>query len=320
MPPEDALIEEFASKLSGIIQRLADELYYIGNFKDSANAKFGEWIEAVDELLKSNDVLVFIYARYGYAVEEYVNLQVLARKILPPRGYRIRLQVTHGNTRPDIVILNQANAEIAWMDITNAGSRGHILKKAGNWTNARGFVAELLYDDLNLSRITTGSTIASNRAPRIMRAANLMRNKLMEHLVECMNRALSCAKIDREIKPYDCRHLAVCVQSSFEVRLEQNSKHSVIHSMLKMYDELPMMKYRNEAEKWLKVYVEEKKHQDKAKAMSYITESFNKYDKYAEISMDDDDDDYIRLREYCDAADAPSYDSFDPEKFFGSDF
>lgn len=321
-PSEDEVISDFASELMKLTQSLADELYNIDNFKDSENAKFEEWVEAAEDFLKSGNAPEFIYARYGYAVEEYVNLQVLSKKILPPRGYRIRLQVTHGNTRPDIVILNQDSVEIAWMDITSVKSRKHVLRKAGNWSTARSFVAELLYDDLDLSQITTSGSIASNRAPRIMRAARLMNNRLMRHLVECMERALSCAKTDREIRPRDFPRLAICIESSFEVRLEPNSKHSVIQSMLRMYTELPLIKYLDEAAKWLRVYVREGKHQDKAKALSYITDSFNKYDKYAEIFKEnDDDDDYdFDIREYYDAADDSGEDSFDSEEFFGGDF
>lgn len=337
VPPEHKSIPAFAEKLAALTQKLADELYYIDNFKDSPNAKFREWCEAAYKFLEDKVQPDFIFARYGYAVEEYVNLSLISKSIIPPRPYKIRLQVTHGSTRPDIVVLNEHNEEIAWMDITSKKSKGHILSKSGNWPSARSYVAELLYEDLDLSKITTvGGSIASHVAPRIMRAAKQMNSKLMRHLAEYMNISLRAVSLGDTIRERDFVRLSSIVEANFGIRFKPNLKHPIIHSMLMMYIGLPEIKCADEASKWLRAYSHEKPRQSKSEAMSYITDSFNKLERFAIIGEEDGSDnsdpsgDYIPDTEVSDGdeLDFEAYcselavlgnqsdDLFDPDEFF----
>lgn len=334
-----------------LTQRLADELYNIDGFVNSGVVKFREWYKAAHNFLQKKEIEEFIYAKYGYAVEEYVNLSLLSRKVVPPRGYKIRLQVTHGNTRPDIVILrsgmgDKADEEIAWIDITSTSSAGHILGKSGSWLSARNYVAELLYDDLDLTKISTGGSIASHAAPRIMRAARQMNSRLMRHMAECMNDVLRAVKIGDVIRDINFAQLARLVQVNFGVGFPSNTKHAIIHSMLDMYSELPGIKFRDRAAKWKTAYARKKPKKSKNKAMSYITDSYNAKERCAylwdEESEEDDGDtsgDYIPesaseernyeesfdFEAYCDelhvmrdAAEREDEGEFDAEKFFGS--
>jgi hypothetical protein len=66
-----------------------------------------------------------------------------------PSGMAIELQGPRGDTRPD-VILKRGAADVAWLDITSAGSPGHIWLKAG-WDTATVHVAELTYPAMNLA-------------------------------------------------------------------------------------------------------------------------------------------------------------------------
>lgn len=342
-PDEEKKIQAFVEGLADLTQKLADELYFIDSLTNT-NAKFREWSEAAHEFQETGSEPDFIFARYGYAVEEYVNLSLLSKRIVPPRGYNVRLQVTHGQTRPDIVIINsESSVEIAWLDITSESSRGHILNKSGNWTNARSFVAELLYPDLDVYRITIGSTVASHAAPRIARAAKQMNSRLMRHLAECMDDTLNIVTIGNVVRERNFSHLACVVEANFGIKFVPNLKHPIIHSMLKMYVDLPGIKHLDKAEKWLTAYRREKPTTNKAKAMSYITDSYNLREKFALISDDEiddsndadssgdyipsesdtDDRDELDFEAYCDKLaemGKSSGSSFDPDKFFNSDF
>jgi hypothetical protein len=119
------------------------------NYLESGNAKLKLWAKTAQEYFdnpkQSPD---FIHARFGYAIEEIVNL-TLARNI---NGLTVDLQVTAGNTRPDIVLFD-GKKQVAWLDITAEESEGHILDKQGAGWSTRPYVAEILYKSLQLTEV-----------------------------------------------------------------------------------------------------------------------------------------------------------------------
>lgn len=301
------VIQNYAEDIASSVEEAAEDLYMIDNYADTGNAKFREWYDAADLFLKTGSIDSFIYARYGYAVEEYVNSKISSQKIQPPRGYKVRLQVTHGGTRPDIVVMTEDNKELAWMDITSSNSKGHILNKAGDWENAACYIAELLYPDLDLSKICRDreGSIASNRAPRILRAAALMNRRYMAHMRACLDLVLRKAHSEGACQE---SHFARLIEEYFKIDLPGHYKHPIIHSMLKMYIDDPCCMRKEDAMEWIGKYRHGGVSQDKSAAMSYITDSYNYEEKYIELfddaseSSDSDDED------------------FDPEEFFGSEF
>lgn len=304
------VIQKYAEDVARSVEKAADDLYAINNYADTGNAKFREWYDAADLFLKTGNIHSLIYARYGYAVEEYVNSKISSKKIKPPRGYKVCLQVTHGGTRPDIVVMTEDNKELAWMDITNSSSEGHILNKAGNWENASGYIAELLYPDLDLSKICRDGegNIASNSAPRILRAAALMNRRYMDHMRSCLFLTLRQAHSEEANQELSFARFARLIEEYFKIDLPDHYKHPIIHSMLKMYIDDPCSLRKEVAREWLGRYRSTGTTQDKVAAMSYITDSYNREDKFIELfddtpeSSDSDDED------------------FDPEEFFGSEF
>lgn len=96
----------------------------------------------------------FLYSAYGYAVESYTL------KDLPPlppalaqQGWTVHTQVSRGMTRPDIVVMDGAMKEQAWIDITSAASSGHIGNKTGTGWRTRPYVCEILYPSLDKSQL-----------------------------------------------------------------------------------------------------------------------------------------------------------------------
>lgn len=304
------VIQKYAEDIARSVEEAAEDLYMIDNYADTDNAKFREWYDAADLFLKTGSIHSFIYARYGYAVEEYVNSKIISQKIKPPRGYKVCLQVTHGGTRPDIVVMTEDNKELAWMDITNSNSEEHIFNKAGNWENARGYIAELLYPDLDLSKICRDreGSIASNRAPRILRAAALMNRRYMEYMRSCLVLVLQKARSEGAYQKLSSARFAQLIEEYFKIALPDRYKHPIIHSMLKMYIDDPCCLSKEDAMEWIGKYRHDGVSQDKAAAMSYITDSYNNEEKFIELFDDTPE------------SSASDDEDFDPEEFFGSEF
>ncbi|MYU48182.1 hypothetical protein GTV15_17095 [Streptomyces sp. SID7803] len=72
-------------------------------------------------------------------------------------NFSVAMQVTHGNTRPDVV-LQLDGREVAWYDITSAKSLGHIFEKDGSGWRTKPYVAEIAYPQV------TAQTVESNAA------------------------------------------------------------------------------------------------------------------------------------------------------------
>ncbi len=101
------------------------------------------WVKTYREYLANpNRVPDFFFARYGYAIE------TLAMRFVGTSygSYKLEKQVSHGHTRPDLVVEDASSKEMAWLDITSAGSIGHVLNKQHSGWKSKPFVAEIVYD------------------------------------------------------------------------------------------------------------------------------------------------------------------------------
>lgn len=283
-------ITDYVLQLQEAVENAAAALYFINNFADMENPKFRQWCSDAKAYLRGSHEVNFIAARYGYAVEEYVNLGILGGFPAVPSGYTVALQVTHMYTRPDIVILrsgaNRANAEIAWLDITNQKSEWHVSHKTGNWENGKPFIAELLYPDFDPLRINLGiGGIASRAAANsIARREKVKNNERNLHLVGKMNAVFRELEIrTRKGERISKADVAKCVERHFRVRFNVSYKHPIIKSMLKMYVCLYNrgcdVYYAEDAQNCLNALYA-KTGQSVADARAYIDESINAFNEF----------------------------------------
>jgi hypothetical protein len=98
-----------------------------------------------------------LYMYYGSAVERiaYASIRLNGLKKLPA-FYTFDFEVSHGGTRPDIVIFQGTpsdGAEVAWLDITSRSSTGHITDKDGSGWKGKPVVCEILYTPLKKTNI-----------------------------------------------------------------------------------------------------------------------------------------------------------------------
>lgn len=275
-------IEGYVLQLQAKVEEAADAVYFINNFAASTNLKLQQWTKAATSFLRTRCGVNFIAAYYGYAVEEYVNLGIKVGTPAVPNGYRVGLQVIHGQTRPDITISKVGGTEIAWLDITNESSAGHVDAKKGNWLNGRPFIAELLYPDFNASQISVGDdSIASHAAAsNITRQANMRAKACKRHLTEKMNAVLSelMNRINKGARIFQA-DVAQCVEEHFRVRFNSFYKHPIIKSLLQIYLECYDeggydVFYAEDAQKCMRVLYNQT-GQCKSKAMSFIEESLD---------------------------------------------
>ncbi|MGW2398883.1 WXG100-like domain-containing protein [Kitasatospora sp. NPDC001664] len=98
--------------------------------------------------------------QFGYAVESMVT-QMIKDDVKLDAGYTIETQVTHGSTRPDLVIIKTEGGvkqELGWLDITADKSKGHINDKQSGLWQTRPYVAEVLYPSLETGQLAHGGT------------------------------------------------------------------------------------------------------------------------------------------------------------------
>lgn len=97
-------IKKYIDSLAKRTEEAARNLYFINQFFYLGNNKIQQWCNAAFNFLITKYEYDFIEANYGYAVEEYVNIGIAEGIPSVPIGFSVRTQVTHGHTRPDIVI------------------------------------------------------------------------------------------------------------------------------------------------------------------------------------------------------------------------
>ncbi|MFG2994553.1 DUF4157 domain-containing protein [Streptomyces sp. NPDC048257] len=159
----------FAEKLDAAVQ--IAWLQATQNPTDAALARtdgyLGRWAEQWQEYLqatpvKKTEIAALVPAMAGYAIESLATKVFLTERKSwtgPASGlkFAVAMQVTHGNTRPDVV-LQLDGSEVAWYDITSAKSLGHIFEKDGSGWQTRPYIAEIAYPQV------TAQTVESNAA------------------------------------------------------------------------------------------------------------------------------------------------------------
>ncbi|GIH92779.1 hypothetical protein ACFFMN_06400 [Planobispora siamensis] len=110
------------------------------------------WGEMWADFLQGKAVMCMA-ACFGYVIETFVSDQRsgLAHRI--PDGYTVTPQMTHGGTRPDLVLAEKSGREIAWVDLTASQSVDHIFDKAG-WSKQISIFAEVTYPSLDPQSLT----------------------------------------------------------------------------------------------------------------------------------------------------------------------
>ncbi len=228
----------------------ANEMYDINNYIKLVDViKIYNWCHTAKRCIEidplndpelyseEHDILVRkMYVQYGYAVEEFVNINIQAGKLPPPRGYDITIQETHGSTRPDFVIRQDTPSgkkTVAWLDLTSQNSLDHINKKIGaGWKNTP-FVAELSYPPLILSNIAISGdySIAQRAALNSAIRQQEMRQRLLnEYMVKCTDKALGTmySELIRPRNNVNIHYIALVFEQAFRYSLMHKSNHQQV--------------------------------------------------------------------------------------------
>ncbi len=278
----------------------ADAMYNIIEFKKLNNIKIHNWcmtaercatidpLSNPDLYAEEHDILVRkMYVQYGYAVEEYVNIQIEAG--IPPllAGYEITIQETHGSTRPDFVIKQNTPSgqkTVAWLDLTSQHSVDHIKNKIGaGWKNTP-FVAELFYPPLNLSDISiSGNYSIAQRAylNSAIRRQEMNHRLLIEHMVNCTNKALGklYGELRRPVNNVNS-HVAWVFERAFNCDLLRINNHQqIVKGILVEYMTAPRNYYHATA-RYILFNFYSIIHSRKSAAMAYVRDSYIQKDPY----------------------------------------
>ncbi len=293
---------DYIKSIEELACNAADEMYNIIEFKNLNNKKIHNWCmtaescATIDPLLtpdlyaEEHDILVRkMYVQYGYAVEEYVNIQIKAGILSPPAGYEITIQEIHGSTRPDFVIKQNAPSgqeTVAWLDLTSQHSVDHIKNKIGTgWKNTP-FVAELFYPPLNLSNISTsGNSSIAQRAylNSAIRRQEMNHRLLIEHMVNCTNIALNelYGELSRSVNKVNTTGIAKIFQAKFNCNLICIYNYQqIVKGILVEYMTAPRNYYHATA-RYILLNFYPTIHSRKSAAMAYVRDSYIQKDIYA---------------------------------------
>lgn len=274
--PNRKELETIVTTINKYVEESAELAYDVGVMNCEC-AKQKQWVDSVTLLFEGKEV-PFIYARYGYAVEELSNIKIKLEYGNGSNGFTVNLQETHGHTRPDIVIrYGSERKEVAWLDITSEGSKGHIFNKLGSgWVN-RPYVAEITYPYLDTKKIIFKDDKDGAKRNYLLKMINdnLQREKLLkEYLILKFDDILRIF----DSKPYSqqtAAELAKITEDSFGITFKSNYKHPVIKSMLQTYVRPPSGKYAYVANIILSgIYKRE--GQSQSLMSEYISESYHK--------------------------------------------
>ncbi len=231
--------EEFQSlhklmlEMDGIVQHSANKAYNLSSL-DMGRNRQKQWSEAVRISRKSGNT-GFLRAAYGYAVEDIANSIILRDYQGSAYGYTIELQVNYGSTIPDIVIRDGSRQDVAWLDITSAGSEGHIFnKQSGRWSTTP-FVAELLYPTFNYTNLRvsdTGYIAARAESLHLSRSWETHERKMSEFSNEVIERVLSRFS---SFFPESKAEVAAAFEEETGAEFPWGEKHTAIKPMLKNY-------------------------------------------------------------------------------------
>jgi hypothetical protein len=148
------------------------------------NGYIDRWYQVFAAFMADRSKTAFLHAAFGYAVEALTTARLGEVTGHLPAGWSVRTQVTHGHTRPDLVIIDDQHAEQAWFDITAAASRNHIKDKMGAGWGTRPYVAEVIYPSLDPTRLAPGNATPEQREElkRVAEQELRQREALVRHL------------------------------------------------------------------------------------------------------------------------------------------
>jgi hypothetical protein len=126
-------------------------------------------------LYRTQDDADFLPATFGYAVESVACKMYFAPVIeaASALGLKVVLQATRGGSRPDIVLKDGYGKDVAWFDITSAGSVTHIDRKNSTKWLTLPDVAEITYPALDKAKLGLGSSSSSEQTQALIGAAEL---------------------------------------------------------------------------------------------------------------------------------------------------
>lgn len=279
-------------QIDELVQRCAERAYNRYAL-DNDNPKQMLWSEEINRYLRGEKWL-WMNMRYGYAVEEMVNQELSAQNNVAAHGYRLQLQATHGSTRPDIVIMNFYNSEVAWLDITSENNAGHIYRKDGSGWNTTEFVAELLYETFDINKLRDSDDIGIGvraRTLSVSRKASIRKSHLINHMVFKLNYALATfCETENQSKAM----LAQSMEQAFNCEFKGYRKHPAIKSMLKKYLEIHTSSHYADLIRSLLNSYYQNDRQDLALAMRFISDSYDYEQEMQRIYCDNDNfDDYL---------------------------
>lgn len=278
----------------------AKQMYDVNRYEQSTNVKIANWCRtaitcanldpiAQPELYSQyHDMLLRkMYMQYGYAVEEYVNIEINSGALPPPCGYRISTQESHGSTRPDYVIRSSAGAMgddfQAWLDLTSVHSSGHILGKDGAGWRSKSFVAELFYSPLNLSNISMAGDYSIAQRARLnsaIRRQEMRQRQLTEYMVCCANKALGklysilSRVTDAPQNTISMVQIALIFEEEFHKSLMSILNHQqIVKGILVEYMTAPQNYYHTTA-RYVIFQFYSQIHSNKADAMRYVRDSY----------------------------------------------
>lgn len=174
----DAL-NDFGTELGNLVESAAADILARPELVNVPNNGYvTRWHKVFAAFIDSERTqTAFLYTAFGYAVEALTTARLDEVRSHLPAGWTISTQVTHGHTRPDLVVFDNHHQEQAWFDITARDSRGHIRDKMGAGWGTRPYVAEVIYPSLRPSDLMPSNVTAEQRAEFAAAAAEELRKE-----------------------------------------------------------------------------------------------------------------------------------------------
>ncbi|WP_420882427.1 DUF4157 domain-containing protein, partial [Streptomyces barkulensis] len=170
-------LDAFGRALGDLVENAAETIIASPDHVPVTNNGYIErWYQVVNAYMSDRSKTAFLHTAFGYAVEALVTARLNEIRGHLPAGWTIATQVTHGHTRPDIVVFDDQRVEQAWFDITSLASTGHIGKKTGTAWGTRPHVAEVVYPPLDPTRLAPGNATPEQRE-QLQQAAEQERQK-----------------------------------------------------------------------------------------------------------------------------------------------
>lgn len=181
-------LDAFGTALGNLVEQAAADIMARPELVPVTNNGYVErWHKVFGAFIASERAnTAFLYTAFGYAVEALTTARLSQVQGHLPAGWTLGTQVTHGHTRPDLVVFDAEHREQAWFDITASNSRGHIRDKMGAGWGTRPYVAEVVYPSLVVSALMPSSVTDEQRAEFAAAAAEEVRKEqqIVDHLQE----------------------------------------------------------------------------------------------------------------------------------------